>query len=105
MLALLVSAIYLPVALKAKRFFRAFLSSSVTIAGAIGIAAVSMYPTLVPSSIDSTYSLTAYNASSTPRTLVTMLVIALVGMPIVIFYTTCIYRAFKGKTVITEESY
>jgi len=105
LLALLASAVYLPVALKAQRFFRAFLSSSVVIASAIGIAAVSMYPSLVPSSIDEAYSLTAYNASSTPRTLMTMLVIALIGMPIVIFYTTYIYRAFKGKTVITEESY
>jgi cytochrome d ubiquinol oxidase subunit II len=105
LLALLASAVYLPVALKAQRFFRAFLSSSVLIASAIGIAAVSMYPSLVPSSIDEAYSLTAYNASSTPRTLMTMLVIALIGMPIVIFYTTYIYRAFKGKTVITEESY
>ena len=105
LLALLVSAAYLPVALKVQRFFRAFLSSSVVIASAIGIAAVSMYPSLVPSSIDAAYNLTTYNASSTPHTLMTMLVIALIGMPIVIFYTIYIYRVFMGKTVITEESY
>jgi len=105
MVALLASIAYQPVALKSKLFFRAFLSSSVSIASAIGIAAVSMYPTLARSSIDSAYSLTAYNACSTPRTLTTMLVITLIGMPIVIFYTIYIYRVFKGKTVITEESY
>ena len=105
LLALLASAAYMPVALKAQNYFRAFLSSSVSIASAIGIAAVSMYPSLAPSSIDAAYSLTAYNACSTPRTLTTMLVIALVGMPIVILYTIYIYRVFKGKTVITEESY
>ena len=105
LLTLLVSAAYLPMALKAQCFFRAFLSSSVSIVSAIGIAAISMYPSIVPSSIDPTYSLTAYNASSTPRTLMTMLVIALIGMPIVILYTSYIYRVFKGKTVITEERY
>ncbi|MEW5994188.1 MAG: cytochrome d ubiquinol oxidase subunit II [Candidatus Zixiibacteriota bacterium] len=105
LLVLLASLVYLPIALKAERFFRAFLASSVGIACAIGIAAVSMYPIIVPSRTDLTYSLTAYNASSTPRTLTTMLVIALIGMPIVIFYTAHIYRAFRGKTVITPESY
>ena len=105
LLAILASVAYLPVALKAKRYFRAFLSSSVSIAAAIGIAAVSMYPLLAPSSINAAYSLTAYNASATPRALTTMLVIALIGMPIVIFYTIFIYRVFKGKTVVTEESY
>ena len=105
MLVLLASIAYQPVALKSKLFFRAFLSSSVSIACLIGIAAVSMFPTLVPSSIDAAYSLTAYNASSTPRTLKTMLIIALIGMPMVIGYTVFIYRIFKGKVVITEESY
>lgn len=105
MIALLTAVAYLPVALKAQRFFQAFLSSSTLIATVIGIAAVSMFPMLAPSSIDLSYSLTAYNACSTPRTLMTMLVITLIGMPIVIFYTIYIYRVFKGKTVITEESY
>ena len=34
-----------------------------------------------------------------------MLVIALIGMPLVIVYTAVIYRAFKGKVMLTEESY
>ena len=105
LLALLGSVVYLSVALKGQKYFKAFLSSSTIIASAIGIAAVSMFPVLVPSSIDAAFSLTAYNASSTPRTLQTMLVIALIGMPIVIFYTIIVYRVFKGKPVITDESY
>jgi len=60
---------------------------------------------MVPSSLDLAYSLTVYNASSTPRTLATMLVIALVGMPIVLAYTILIYRVFKGKVLLTKESY
>ena len=103
--SLMASIAYQPVALKSKLYFRAFLSSSVTIAAAIGIAAISIFPALVPSSIDTAYSLTIYNASSTPRTLTTMLVIALIGLPIVLTYTFFIYRIFKGKTVIAEDSY
>ncbi len=104
-LLLLASVIHVPVALKGKKYFHAFLSSSAIILSVIGLAAVSMFPRLVPSSIDLAYSLTIYNASSTPRTLMTMLVIALIGMPIVIGYTIYIYRVFKGKPIITEESY
>jgi len=75
----------------------AFLSSGTTIVAMIGVAAVSMYPTLVFSSVSPAFALDIYNASSTPRTLLTMLVIALIGMPLVIGYTIFIYRIFKGK--------
>jgi cytochrome d ubiquinol oxidase subunit II len=101
----LAAIVYMPIALKAGKYFRAFLSSSATIVCMVGLAAVSMYPKIVPSSINLAYSLTVHNASSTPRTLTVMLVIALIGMPIVIAYTWYIYRVFKGKTVITEESH
>ena len=101
----LVALIFVPVANRAGRFLGAFLASSVTIVSMIGLAAVSLYPRLVPSTVDLASSLTIYNASSTPRTLTVMLIIALMGMPIVIGYTTYVYRVFKGKVVVTEESY
>ena len=104
-LLLIAAVLFIPVWIKAKKYFRAFLASSTTILSMIGLAAVSMYPKLVPSSIDLANSLTIYNASSTDRTLTVMLIIALVGMPLVIGYTWFIYRIFKGKTVITDESY
>jgi|WetSurMetagenome_2_1015567.scaffolds.fasta_scaffold127887_1 cytochrome bd ubiquinol oxidase subunit II len=99
------SMIFIPIALKAGKPARAFLSSSISIASVIGLAAVGLFPRLVPSSTDLLYSLTIYNASSTPRTLTVMLVIALIGMPLVIGYTIFIYRVFKGKVVITHDSY
>jgi len=105
LILLLAALAYIPITLKSGRFFRAFLSSSMIILTVIGLAAVSMFPRLVTSSIDPGYSLTIYNASSTHRTLTTMLVIALIGMPIVIGYTAYIYRVFRGKTIISEESY
>ncbi len=102
---LFASIIYIPVAVKAGKFGRAFIASSLTITSMIGLAALSLFPKLVPSSINLANSLTIYNASSTERTLFTMLIIALIGVPVVIIYTIVIYRIFKGKVVLTHDSY
>ncbi len=102
---LLTSILFIPVAIKGGKYFHAFLSSSVMIASMVGLVAVSLFPRLVPSNIDLAYSLTIYNSSSSEKTLSAMLVIALIGMPIVIAYTVVIYRIFKGKVVISKESY
>jgi cytochrome bd ubiquinol oxidase subunit II len=105
MVILLASIVYLPILLKAGKFDRAFFVSSLVIAMMLGQMALSLYPRLVPSSIDLRYSLTIYNASSSPLTLQTMLVIALIGVPIVIAYSIFIHYVFRGKVEITEESY
>jgi len=103
---LLLSIVYIPVGLKAKRFGYTFLASAINIASIVGLFAVSLFPRLVPSSIDlANYSLTIYNASSTQRTLETMLIIALIGVPIVLAYTIVIYRIFRGKVILTKDSY
>jgi cytochrome d ubiquinol oxidase subunit II len=103
---LFVGIFYIPIGLKAKRFGRTFIASSVLIASMVGLVAVSLFPRLVPSSIDLINgSLTIYNASSSQTTLLTMLIIALLGMPIVIAYTIYIYRVFKGQVIITKDSY
>jgi cytochrome bd ubiquinol oxidase subunit II len=97
--------VYLPILLKAGKFNCAFLVSSLIIAAMLGQMALSLYPRLVPSSIDLNYSLTIYNSSSSPLTLQTMLIIALIGIPIVIAYSIFIHSVFRGKVEITEESY
>lgn len=102
---LLGAIIYIPVATHAGKFFGAFLSSAVTIALMISLMGISLFPRMVPSSIDLGYSLTIYNASSSRYTLTVMLVIALVGMPLVIAYTIWIYKIFMGKVVLTEDNY
>jgi cytochrome d ubiquinol oxidase subunit II len=104
-LLLLASLISLPVLLKGKKLFMAFLASATFIASMIGLSAVSLFPRLVPSITDLNYSLTIRNASSTPATLTVMLIIALIGMPLVIGYTIFIYRVFKGKVELTDASY
>lgn len=104
-LLLLLSLFYIPIGLKTEKFFITFLSSSLTVASAIGLSAVSLFPRLVPSSINIENSLTAYNSSSSQYTLTVMLIIALIGMPIVIGYSIYIYRVFKGKVIISKDSY
>lgn len=94
----------LPVALSAGRIGRAFLASSAAIAATIGLVAVSLFPRIVIAT-DPARNLTVAAHSSSPRTLTTMLVIALIGMPLVIGYTIFVYRIFKGKVVITKDSY
>jgi cytochrome bd ubiquinol oxidase subunit II len=95
----------LPFVLGSSKKYLGFLATSLSIAGIFGSAAVSLFPRLVPSSLGAAYDLTIYNSCSTPRTLWTMFLIALIGMPIVIAYTIVMYRVFKGKVVIDKESY
>ncbi len=102
---LLGGIVYTPIAVRATKYFRAFMATSATIIAMIGLAGVSLFPRMLPSSIDLAHSLTIYNASSTPRTLTVMLVIASIGMPVVVAYTAYIYKVFKGKIVVTEEGY
>jgi cytochrome bd ubiquinol oxidase subunit II len=102
---LFVSIVYIPIGLHTGRLGNTFIASTLTITSMILLMALSLFPKLVPSSIDLAYSLTVYNASSTPRTLLTMFIIALIGVPIVLAYTIWIYKIFKGKVIINKDSY
>jgi cytochrome d ubiquinol oxidase subunit II len=106
LLTILIGAIvYLPILLKAGKFNHAFFSSSIVIAVMIIQTAMSLFPRLAPSSIDSNYSLTIYNASSSQLTLETMLIIAIIGIPIVLAYSIFIHHTFRGKVEIGKDSY
>jgi len=95
----------IPRAIFLGRPFYAFLSSSFTILALVFLFSFTLYPNLVVSSISPAYSLTIFNAASSPKTLRIMAIIALIGMPFVLAYTTAIYWAFRGKVKITEHSY
>jgi cytochrome d ubiquinol oxidase subunit II len=94
-----------PVALRRGRRGLAFAASSVAIAALIGVMGQGLYPNMVPALGDVSRSLTIYNASSGPYTLKTMLVIALVGMPLVVAYTIFIYSRFRGPVELHDHSY
>ncbi len=46
-----------------------------------------------------------YNSASTDKTLRFMFLVAIIGIPLVVTYTITIYYAFRGKVVLTKESY
>jgi cytochrome d ubiquinol oxidase subunit II len=87
------------------RYFRAFVASSLMILLLIVAAAYGMYPNLLISSIDPAYNLTIVNAASEEPTLIVALVIALIGMPFVLLYTSGVYYIFRGKVVVQPDSY
>jgi cytochrome bd ubiquinol oxidase subunit II len=87
------------------RDFRAFLSSCAAMVLLLAIFGLHLYPRLMVSRPALEHSLTIYNAASSPKTLGIMLRIALVGMPLVIGYTSLIYWVFRGKVKLGPTSY
>lgn len=87
------------------RDFLAFLSSCVAVLSLLALFGLGIFPNMVFSQPNPENSLTIYNAASSPRTLKIMLIIALIGMPMVIAYTSRIYYIFRGKVQLSETSY
>ncbi len=82
-----------------------FISSCCTIAACNFLFGIALFPNMILSSIDPSYSLTIYNAASSQKTLWIMQVIAICGMPFVLAYTAAIYWVFRGKVEIGKFSY
>ena len=99
----LVTMILIGVFNEAERFGSAFVASSLTIVGLMGMVATAIFPNIIPASNDPALSLTIGNASSSELTLKVMFIVAVVGMPIVLIYTIWIYRVFRGKVSASDE--
>jgi cytochrome d ubiquinol oxidase subunit II len=85
----------------------AFVGSSLTIAGIIGTVGVSMFPFILPSSLNPNASLTVWDASSSRTTLIIMTFVAAIFVPIVLAYTSWVYSVLRGKVTkayIREQS-
>lgn len=87
------------------REFRAFLSSCASMALLLALFGIEMYPDLILSNPAAANSLNIYNAASSSKTLTIMLIIAVLGMPLVIAYTSTIYWIFRGKVKLEATSY
>lgn len=84
-----------------------FLASSIGVAGIVGTIGVSMFPFLLPSSIEPNASLTVWDASSSQLTLTLMLFVTAIFLPLIIIYTSFVYRVMRGrvlKSFIEENS-
>lgn len=83
------------------------LSSKLSIFGIISTVGVSMFPFILPSSVQPKASLTVWDASSSHMTLFIMLVSVVIFLPLVLAYTTWVYRVLWGKVdeqAIRDES-
>jgi cytochrome d ubiquinol oxidase subunit II len=87
------------------REFRAFLSSCATIAGLMALFGIGLFPNFAISSTDPAFSLNIHNAASSAKTLRIMLIIAIIGLPFVLAYTSSIYWIFRGKVKLDSTSY
>lgn len=75
----------------------AFLGTALTIAFAAVMLFSSLFPDVMPSSIDAAYNLTTTNASSTDYTLTIMTWVAVVFTPIVLMYQGWTYWVFRKR--------
>lgn len=76
---------------------RAFLMTSLAIVLTTATIFMSLYPRVMVSSLDAAWSLTIYNASSTPYTLKVMSVVALLFVPVVLAYQAWTYWVFRKR--------
>ncbi|NMA28292.1 MAG: cytochrome d ubiquinol oxidase subunit II [Burkholderiales bacterium] len=93
------------IAVRQAQVNRALVLSGAAIAATIGLCAAALFPNLVPALAMPAHSLTLVNSSSSPLALRTMLIIALIGMPMVLAYTVFIYAIFRGPVRLDEHSY
>jgi cytochrome d ubiquinol oxidase subunit II len=85
------------VGLRSKREIFTLLASKLGIFGIISTVGLSMFPFILPSSIDPRSSLTVWDAASSHATLFNMLIATVVFLPLVLAYTAWVYRVLWGK--------
>ena len=74
--------------------------SGLGIAGIILTVGASMFPMILPSSVDPRFSLTVWDSSSSHLTLFIMLVSTAIFLPLIIAYTSWVYSVLRGKVDI-----
>ncbi len=80
-----------------RRFGWAFAMNILTIALTVVTQFRAMYPNVLPSSLNPAWSLTIFNASSTPYTLRVMTIVALIFVPVVLVYQAWNYYVFRHR--------
>ena len=86
--------------LRAGREVSTLLWSKMAITGIIASVGLTMFPFILPSTVNPDSSLTVWDASSSHQTLFIMLVCALIFMPLILAYTSWVYKVLWGK--VTE---
>ena len=84
----------------ANKSMAAFLSSGFSVTGIILTAGASLFPFIMPSSLDPNSSLTIWDAVSSHKTLGIMFWVVVIMLPIIMLYTTWVYRVMRGKITL-----
>ena len=77
-----------------------FIASGLSVAGVIGTAGVSLFPFMLPSSLDPSASLMIWDTSSSLLTLQIMLGATAIFLPIIIIYTSWVYYVLRGPVTL-----
>jgi len=85
-----------PFLLAARRAGAAFVASGAGVAAIIATAGLSIFPFMLPSSLEPGASLTVWDASSSHLTLEIMLFVTAVFLPLILLYTAWVYRVLRG---------
>jgi cytochrome d ubiquinol oxidase subunit II len=80
----------------------AFIASALSITGIIATAGVSLFPFLLPSSLDPDASLTVWDASSSRLTLMIMTGVTAIFLPAILAYTAWVYRVLRGPVTAEQ---
>ncbi|MEU6775337.1 cytochrome d ubiquinol oxidase subunit II [Streptomyces sp. NPDC046759] len=100
LVALIVAVVALVAALVANQAGRegwAFTLSGLTIVAAVAMLFLSLFPNVMPSTLNGDWSLTVTNASSSPYTLKIMTWLAAVATPLVLLYQGWTYWVFRKR--------
>lgn len=84
---------------------KAFICSSANIFFLFILCALGNFPSIIRSTLNDSYGITIFNASSSQKTLTILLIIVAIGVPFVLAYTFWLYKTFRGKVVIDSHSY
>ena len=87
--------------LRSGREVSTLLWSKLAITGIIASVGLTMFPFILPSTVDPDSSLTVWDASSSHLTLFVMLVSTVIFLPLILAYTAWVYRVLWGK--VTED--
>jgi cytochrome d ubiquinol oxidase subunit II len=88
--------------LKGRRDWPTLAGSALSATGIIATVGVSMFPIILPSATDVHSSLLVWNASSSQSTLFLMLLSTAVLLPMVLLYTSWVYKVLWGRMTAAE---
>lgn len=88
--------------LAAKQPGLSFITSSVAVACTILTAGIAMFPFMMPSNLNPSHSLTAWDATSSLHTLRWMFWMVVLFLPLIILYTSWVFRVLRGPVTVEQ---